>query len=110
MKNLRIKKILTVSYPVTALILGFVLGYATIFFGPYLDGIVVMQKQGLPMETLLITVQVVGLLLSGFLLIISIIKDQVTNRSVLFSMFGICYLGSTAYFTLVVFEIITKLI
>lgn len=110
MKNLRIKKLLTVSYPITALILGFVLGYATVFFGSYIDGIVALQNQGLPMEMTLIIIQVVGLLVSGFLLIISIIKDEVTNGSVFFSMFGICYLGSTAYFTLSVFEIIIGLI
>lgn len=109
MKNLRIQKLLTVSYPLTAVILGFVLGYATVFFGPYKDGIVVLTQNGLPVEMILIVIEKVGLLLSGIILVMMLIQDEVTNRSVLFSLFGIAYLGSAAYFTLAILEVITQL-
>lgn len=108
MKKLRTQKLLTISYPITAIILGFVLGYGTVFFGPYIDGIVKLSQQGIPTEFILQLVQYIGFISAGIIFILAVLQDHVTNKSILFGLFGLFYLGSLSYFTLSILEIIIK--
>lgn len=106
MKKIRIQKLLTISYPITAIILGFVFGYASVFFGPYIDGIAQLSNQGNPTRLILDIIQYIGFISGIIILILSVLQDYVTNKSILFSLFGLFYLGSLSYFSLSILEII----
>ncbi len=107
--NLRIKKILTVGRPLLAIIIGCILGYATVFFHPYIDGIRLLVSQNIDIQMVAGLFKCIGFGMTGIILIITILRDVVKNTSILFSLFGLAYLGSLGYFTLAILEIITQL-
>ncbi|MCI5050830.1 MAG: hypothetical protein MRY57_00800 [Candidatus Pacebacteria bacterium] len=109
MKNLRTQKLFTVAYPLTALILGFVLGYATIFFKPYVAGIAELTNTGVNLEIALNAIIHISLITCSISFIITVIKDTVLDTSINFTLFGLAYLGSLAYFTMAIYEVVTKI-
>lgn len=107
MKDLRINKLLTTTYPLIAIIIGLVCGYGTVFFGPYLEGIITLLKQNFNIDYIARYIQYVGLASMGITLCVILFKEYVKNTSMLFSLFGLSYLGSLAYFTRSILEIIS---